>query len=660
MADYWGATADPNYGYSPYSGQLHYTQHEYSTQSFTPAADREGNSLTIEEIEMRINNAHPERIAALADQWQNAWTLMSNVRSYVLQQSNVLYNEHWKSPEARNAFMQKGPGEALAYLDVWMEAANKNITALRHLVHITQDARDDMFQLMKDYRAALEEAKNVDLGGQLSEWFDTSRYLTTRWDEADDYQVEEQVNHVKEDFTRRARELAHTVGDQYFDYTGQLSAGMGPPFRPMNAVLNAPGAPPRPNLPGGLPSVAPSAVPPPPAPVNALNAPAPAPPPAVAPPPPGVAPPVPVPNQPPGLGNPPPVAPAPPLGVAPPPLPAPPPGIGNRFSTQPPGGLPSRVRPPGAAPGSLPAPAPKAPANPGQLTKNAFNKNPGSLPPGASQPPGRTLRRPDGTGRAPGQPGRGLPGQPGQPGTSKPGQNAPSPPGRGQRGAAEHGERQPGAPVGGDEAFARPPASTTPPVLKNPTNDQKRTRPGSREELRPAAYAGDGDGSRRDGTTPPVLNSPARPAPAAPSPGQRRTDAARTRRKQAAEHGSEWIGAQEARADAGASVLDAPAPPPSGSRVSRLEEVPKELRSRAATKESATGRAARPGAVSPELSKRRTDNQPTAAQADEEARGIVTDEQAFEVQTPGGGVVTSKRDEPGYEPEQRRALGGRD
>jgi hypothetical protein len=42
---------------------------------------------------------------------------------------------------------------------------------------------------------------------------------------------------------------------------------------------------------------------------------------------------------------------------------------------------------------------------------------------------------------------------------------------------------------------------------------------------------------------------------------------------------------------------------------------------------------------------------------DEEST-IVTDEQAFEVQTPGGGVVTSKRDEPVYEPEIRRVLGG--
>jgi hypothetical protein len=63
--------------------------------------------------------------------------------------------------------------------------------------------------------------------------------------------------------------------------------------------------------------------------------------------------------------------------------------------------------------------------------------------------------------------------------------------------------------------------------------------------------------------------------------------------------------------------------------------------------------------VSPELSKRRTsDERREKQEVDDEARGIVTDEQAFEIPTPGGGVVTSKRDEPGYEPEVRHVLGG--
>ena len=35
MGEYWGATADPNYGYSPYSGQLRYQQPRLSDVPFT-------------------------------------------------------------------------------------------------------------------------------------------------------------------------------------------------------------------------------------------------------------------------------------------------------------------------------------------------------------------------------------------------------------------------------------------------------------------------------------------------------------------------------------------------------------------------------------------------------------------------------------------------
>jgi hypothetical protein len=150
MAEYWGAKADPNYGYSPYSGQLHYGQHEGSSEPFTAKAG-ENNTMTIEEIKARIHNMHPEKISALADQWQNAWTLLENVRSYVLQESNLLHDEHWHSPKARDAFLMKGPGDALAYLDVWMDATQKNVTALRHLVHIAQDARRDIDTLFAEY-----------------------------------------------------------------------------------------------------------------------------------------------------------------------------------------------------------------------------------------------------------------------------------------------------------------------------------------------------------------------------------------------------------------------------------------------------------------------------------------------------------------------------
>ncbi|GIF04467.1 hypothetical protein [Actinoplanes siamensis] len=634
MADdpFFDATADPNYGYSPYSGQLHYGNPTYSSE-YTPAPGGK-NGLTIEVIELMIKNSHPEQISVLGDHWQNVVTLLTRYKTYLHDQSVQLRNEDWTAPEARDAFLRKGPGEALVYLDAWIQAAQKNLTALRHLVDVAIESRKEMDDLMKRYRQALQDAQKVDLTGRLSEWFDTSRYLTTTWGDAEKYQVQQQVQEAEKEFTRQAQELAQKYGNQYYEYSKALTAGVGPPYKPMDVVLNQPGKPPLtspPNLPGG-------GAPPPPPP--ALSAPAP-PPPAPAPPPgPGA------------LGEDQPLDPSANAPGDAPPAPGELPGQAPALPGQlppgqlPPGGLPLFPNPGGLGRGTPPSltpglggqrpPAPRAPSpghtlpNPGQLTRNAFHRP--AQPPGLGQPPGRTLRR-------------------GGPGTTsgKPGSLPPGRPGDRRRGDQERGARLPGAPVDGEDTFGRTPGSM-PPVLKNPNGDRQR-RPGSTEELHPAGH-GSKDAFRPDGTTPPVLNRPAQPADPAPVRPTRRRDTPAQRRPA----GTAWgdlFGAEQARAGAGAGVLGAPTPP-----ASRIGEAPEALRSRAAT-QAAGEQQARPGTVAPELTKRRVGGEPAPVQPDgEDEPGVVTDERAFEVRTPGGGVVTSRRDEPAYEPEIRRVLGG--
>ncbi|AEV82477.1 hypothetical protein ACWT_1459 [Actinoplanes sp. SE50] len=629
--DYFGAKADPNYGYSPYSGQLHYGNHSIDFE-FTPDAG-EGNPLTIETVEWMINNSHPEEIAVLGDHWQNMITRLNQYKTFLRDESKQLEAESWKSPKAREMFLQKGPGEALAYLDVWIDAATTNLTAIRALEKVAADSRAKIAQLMNEYRAALHNAQHVDLKGQLSEWFDTSRALNTTWGDAKKYQIQQQVGEVEKHFNGRAQELAALTAKAYSDWSKTLFSGVGPPYKPMDAVLNQPGHPPLlapPNLPGGgappPPPPLPPAVPPPPPPSGANPKPPTAPG--------GDLPPDPSQGT---QGNPPP---------APGALPAPPGQLPGGMPGGVPGGLPlfpgglsnRGLTPPSLRPGlgaqrpALPQSPGTSLPNPGQLTRNAFNR-PGQ-PPGLGQPPGRTLRR---GGQSTGKPGS-LP--PGRPGDRRRGEQD-----------REHGTRLPG---GTEEAFGHPPNSM-PPVLKNPSTDRQRRRPGSTEELRPTAHTS-GDAYRPEGTAPPVLNRPMQPGipPAQPSrrrqtPGQRQTT------------GPAWgdfFGAEQARAAASAPVLGPPLPPPTGSQVSGLEEVPEALRSRAAAR-AAAAQQGRPGTVAPELSKRRVTGEPAPAQRDEDEdlSGVVTDEQAFEVQTPGGGVVTSQRDQPVYEPEIKRVLG---
>jgi hypothetical protein len=155
MTDYWGAKADPHVGYSPYSGMTHYSEHDYSSGDFTSPPGDGSSGPSIELLQMQIHNMHPEQISALADQWQNAYTVLSHVRDFVFLQSTVLHDEHWKSPAARDMFLEKGPGEALVYLDLWMDAAMTNVTALRHLEVIAQQARDDIDEVVRKYKAEL-------------------------------------------------------------------------------------------------------------------------------------------------------------------------------------------------------------------------------------------------------------------------------------------------------------------------------------------------------------------------------------------------------------------------------------------------------------------------------------------------------------------------
>ncbi|BCJ45177.1 hypothetical protein GCM10010168_69780 [Actinoplanes ianthinogenes] len=640
--EYWGASADPNYGYSPYSGQLHYGSHAASDAPFTQKAG-EGNNTTIEEIHRKIHNMHPERIAVLADQWQNAWTLMSEVRSYLLAESEALEKESWKSPKAREAFLKMGPGQSLAYLDVWMDAAQVNVTQLRHVVLITKAAQNSIDDLVDQYKKDLGAAADVTGMDQLGHWL---THWNTTWTDAEKNEARDDINDVKKDYQERAQRIAYYYGNEIYGYIGKLSNGMGPPVRPMDAVLNTPGKPPTPalpNLPGGG-----GGAPPPPAFANTPPLPGQGNAPTL---PPGANDQVKLPdapgdqpggNQQPGQqpGVLPVLPPLPGQSTVPPPNAVPPPtGLPGLLPGQLPPALPGNgvLKPPAFGPGltqNAPGPlspglkpgtsAPTSPPNPGQLGRNSFGRGP-AQPPGTGQPPGRTLRRPGSTN----------PSQPGRPGDRRRGEDR---------------SRQTGTPYEGEESFSRPPGGM-PPVLKNPAGDRDRRRPGSTEELRPTTPAS-GDAFRPDGTAPPVLNRPTGPA-TPPSPARRRETTQRDRQPTA---WADYFGSEQARVEAGSGMLEAPSVPPTGAGVSRLEEIPRGLRSRAATQ--AAGQHPQ-GTVSPELSKRRTTAEPTpAGPQDDEAPGIVTDERAFEVQTPGGGVVTSKRDEPVYEPEIRRALGG--
>ncbi|MEV0732572.1 hypothetical protein [Polymorphospora sp. NPDC050346] len=654
MAEYWGARAIYSSGGPNGEGTRYHQPESNPNLSFTPPAGDGG--ATIEVVYQQLMGQHPEDISALADQWHNAYALLASIREQLLTQSRTLYDETWKSAEARDAFMKMGPGTTLAYLDEWMDAALNNETALRAQVGIARQSRTDVENLWNEYEAAIDDAKTASGGTAFMEGFKTGITLGIYDGDAGLKAAEsEAVNETQQEYNRKAQQLAYRVAGEYFDTFSKMSGGHGPPFMPPNAVMNVVGHPPwrtpggGPNLgappPPGVPriTVTPPVAPPAPVVPTALtnNPTRPAPP--RAPDPSRVTDPRAVPTRP-DVGRPvapvmpavsPPVAP----NRTPPAMPAlrPPaaPGLPNGPSGNP-GGNPGQLPGSGPAPGTAPAGVPRPGAAP-----PALPPNPASMRNGVLQ------------GRGPG----GIPQPPAQPALTSPAARTPGavPPGGrlpGRGGGAQDGtqlRQQPGR----DSPFGRPPAGLAPPVLRQ-TPTAQPTR-GDR--------IGGPNTPARPGTTPPVLGRPAAGATPPPATGDRRKATARDRRRSNPD--AQWVGTEEARADTSAPVLDAPALPPSGSAVSRLEEVPSSLR-RAPTGSAFPAGGNRGGTVPPELATRRTsaDGQPVdaarapAAGADGERR-ILTDEDVFVVETPGGGVLGKGReDTTTYRAEPKTALGG--
>jgi hypothetical protein len=621
-----------------------------------PASDE--NVRTIETIYAQIMNQHPEDISALADQWQNAHNLLASIRQQLLDASNRLYDKAWRSAEARDAFMKKGPGETLAYLDEWMTATLNNTAALRAQVGIVTQARSNMDKLWTEYQAAVDDAKFASTGRRFWEGFKSGGTLFIYDGEAGIQAAEtEDVQKKHSEFNRRAQELAYQVANQYLETYSTLNGGHGPPFVPTNAVLNAIGHPP----------------------VRIIY------------------------TRAPGFAY--------PAVGSPHPMPIPPSTAADaQRRKQELAALARRSREEAlaesrrdqqealtesqrrqqealaeaqrrqrelaelqrrqqelatlpTAPVAPTAPSPvMEPARPNLVRPAPVRLSTAPIDPTTSAGTG-PLR--NGVIRAtanmtsaaetsaatahPSTPPMGqLPGG---------GRRLPSQPAATRDQEAAHGRTSAGV----TEPFGSRPSSTAPPVLRS-----QRSGPGGRgnrepetSSIRQASTTGLSLGG--PAAVPPVLNSPAKtsaqPAPGVPPKKPRRT-AGKPQRPD-----NEWVGTETARADASTPILDAPEAAVTGSAVSKLEEVPPSLRGgRAVRSEALIVPGPGPGLPPAEPSPRRSTSyvtQPAVipARADDGPK-IVTDEEAFSVETPGGGVLAKAQTTRSYRVEPPPALGG--
>jgi hypothetical protein len=635
---------------------------------FTDPPDK--NKMTIEEIYPGIMNQHPEQVSYLADEWQRAYDFLVSLGDELKGISVTLHDESWGHTDARDAFMKFGPGKMLAVLDDWVAAVNNNVVGLYALVSPLGRIRDRMADMWSNYKSDLAWATtavdtSVDLDGDykwnipyIGDLKYDPEYYHRHWM----YQVQK----VEDDYNNQARKLAYELAGHYVDLYKKVDYGYGRAFDPPNAVLPDVTIVPTPSMP--------------PVPVPPVPPPVPAPPPVPPPPP------VPAPPHPPGTGQPP-VPPGPPRPptILPPQVPVLPGGLGNL-----PDGLGTPPGPPGG-PGTLPV-LPVVPGFPpgfgstgpggvpgGLLTGplSPFGRQPGTLPTG---PPGGVLNRPGGLGFPPEIPEGGLRTPPAPPpagrppgkNLTRPGRNGPPgtgagmeppPPTRG-RGGPDRNDRNTPPAFGGphESPFDQPPGPTAPPVLKNRPPERRRkdtdgppppTIPG--DPTRTPTHVG------RD-TTPPVLNgpasSPASPPMTPPPPGRGHRTNGSTHHTGPTPPDTEWLNTDDLLAEAGVPIFGGPGTPPTGTAVSGLEEIPPLLRP--TSNGTPTPGTRRPTGAGPDLMppagnrrRRERDTEHTP-----EPTTIITDDQAWVVQTPGGGILTNRTDTPTHQPEPTPAIGG--
>jgi len=245
-------------------------------------------------------------------------------------------------------------------------------------------------------------------------------------------------------------------------------------------------------------------------------------------------------------------------------------------------------------------------------------------------------------GMPPGLPS--MPAMPGQAGRMPPGAGMPpgaQPPTRNQRTQQPTQPGLPGIPATTPQAFA-PPTTGAPPVLGNPQQRRGQRQPGSPAEAPPAA-----PGSRRPGTsgidggTPPILSNLRYTGPRPTHTEQR--DARRHARRERTRRLAELLKSQLTKGipTGTAPVLEGPAPVDPAAN--RITEVPPALRARQPTPRT-DDRHTRPEPPADRTTRRVLPERPAPATA--ERPPTTTDQEAWEVETPGGPVVASDKPKP--------------
>ncbi|BCJ32425.1 WXG100 family type VII secretion target [Actinocatenispora sera] len=623
----------------------------------------EGN--TIEHVKARIDSQKQGQVLAIQHAWEKVKQSLETMAADIQRPTDALVAKQAWTGDAAEAFLQNGPGAALKSLDDWIDAAQYNIEGFQHIASVIPTKQQAISDLYEQYKAAVTaeaqrwlKANAPRSGGhhEIKTYTQLDDFLKHGQME-DKQRFMQSVKQAGAIYDLMAQDIEHSMAVEYQTAIGNLQSGRSTTFEGIrNSIIDAPGMPildlpGRP--PGSAPPTGPRATPNGPAPRTFRPA-----------------------SEPPPVADPPAVPDTPPVVETPPPVSA-------DLPTAPPATPPAPEAPPAAppAPGAPPpvpvaAPAPTGP--PGLAGRPAPGSGPGAqraFRPNVSRPQGlnrsgvlgdRTgnANRPSGPGRAP--TGAGEHPNPGRGGSPSPGRGAPPSPAKPTRG------RSPGSPGGEPQrgGQGRPPGGRNPasPGRPNRASEQRTPGfPGSTEESTAFTHSGPRSpsvltGSHQPTADPASTDTPrlsGRPGSGPPNttkpilnnrqpkkPGAEKRDP-RTGHAPPASGwpGSELVGEPPATAP---SVLEnptlraRPAVPTDGN------EIPRGLRPSGAMRPETNLTSARPNTNSPaELAARKAAQREKERRRKvdaeyEQIRALLQAEEAWQVETPGGPVVSNQ------------------
>jgi hypothetical protein len=186
------------------------------------------------ELEVMVSNQQPFHISALADQFRNVRYLLNILQWEVRNRSNALFSDGWTDGKARDAFMVKGPGRVLAYLQNWAEQIKDNEKALRNLLDPIDESMTTMNRYVKEYE---DKAGKTD---HFSFW-ENLGLADDQTGEVRQQIIDDRLKALKEEYDQKARELVDKLAGAYYNSFMQMRHGVGAQYAPPNVMAALPG-----------------------------------------------------------------------------------------------------------------------------------------------------------------------------------------------------------------------------------------------------------------------------------------------------------------------------------------------------------------------------------------------------------------------------------